>query len=116
MHRLLEPPLEVGDLAGGGVDVDVQALVGGDLGSFARLVRGRGRCCFGHGSFPPARGFLGVACVNLVPVPSPDPSRPPLDRAALDPAAPGAWPGARRWRVEVLEESPSTNAAVAVRA
>ncbi|MDX6302770.1 MAG: BirA family transcriptional regulator, partial [Nocardioidaceae bacterium] len=34
-----------------------------------------------------------------------------MDRAAL-----ATWPGAGRWRVEVLEESPSTNAALASRA
>jgi BirA family transcriptional regulator, biotin operon repressor / biotin---[acetyl-CoA-carboxylase] ligase len=40
-------------------------------------------------------------------VPSPDPQRPPLDLSV--PPGPG-------WRVEVLEESPSTNAYVAQRA
>jgi BirA family transcriptional regulator, biotin operon repressor / biotin---[acetyl-CoA-carboxylase] ligase len=44
-------------------------------------------------------------------VPSREPSRPPLDQAAL-----ATWPRAGRWRVEVLEQSPSTNAALAARA
>lgn len=44
------------------------------------------------------------------------PSRPPLDRAPLHRATLRTWPGAGRWRVEVLEESPSTNAALAARA
>jgi BirA family transcriptional regulator, biotin operon repressor / biotin---[acetyl-CoA-carboxylase] ligase len=39
-----------------------------------------------------------------------------VDRAPLDPSALATWPGAGRWRVEVLEESPSTNAALAARA
>ena len=49
--------------------------------------------------------LLGVTCVNVVLVPVADPSRPPLDPAALPP-----------WRIEVLDESPSTNADVAGRA
>jgi len=44
-------------------------------------------------------------------VPAPEPSRPPLDRGGLE-----RWPGAGRWRVEVLEESRSTNAAASARA
>ena len=47
-----------------------------------------------------------AACVNLVPVPDPRPIRPPVDAAAVVPG----------WRLEVLTESPSTNADVARRA
>jgi BirA family biotin operon repressor/biotin-[acetyl-CoA-carboxylase] ligase len=49
-------------------------------------------------------------------VPTLGPSRPPLHRAPLDRAALAAWAGADRWRVEVLDRSPSTNAALAARA
>ncbi len=58
--------------------------------------------------------LLVVACVNLVPVPAHEPSRPPLDPAALSAALAG--PGSPWRRVEVVPEAPSTNAALAARA
>lgn len=52
-----------------------------------------------------------LACANLVPVQTDEPSRPPLDQSALDVLAAGS-----RWTVQLLEASPSTNAFVADRA
>ena len=51
--------------------------------------------------------LLGVAWVNVVPVPIPEPPRPALDLGAVGPSLWGS-----RWQVEVVEESPSTNAAL----
>ncbi len=82
---------EVGELARRGVDVDVV----GDLGALARRV-GRFHCCIAH----------VVQSSALCRVPNPVTRSPPL----TDPDAPAPW------RVEILDESPSTNAYVAERA
>src|SRR4051812_5603381 len=98
VHRLLEASGQVGVLAGGGVGV----VVLGDLGALAGLLAD----CFAHGS----SRFQSLRWANLVPVPAADPSRPSLDAATLAEAA------GPRWRVEVVDASPSTNADVAERA
>ena len=88
---LVDPAVQVGELALGGVDVDVL----GDLGALDPAVRSR----------VPSL-FLG-SCANLVAMTDHEDSRPPLDVAA---AGVGG-----RWRVEVVETSGSTNADVADR-
>lgn len=55
-----------------------------------------------------------LVCVNLVPVTTGQPSRPPLEPASV--AATVADLAGSRWSVEVLAESPSTNAVLAARA
>jgi BirA family transcriptional regulator, biotin operon repressor / biotin---[acetyl-CoA-carboxylase] ligase len=54
--------------------------------------------------------LLMLDWANLVPVPTSQPSRPPLVPTTLSEAA------GDRWRIEVVEESASTNAALAERA
>lgn len=55
-----------------------------------------------------------LVCVNLVPVTTGQPSRPPLEPASV--ATTVADLAGSRWSVEVLVESPSTNAVLAARA
>jgi len=55
-----------------------------------------------------------LVCVNLVPVTIGQPSRPPLEPASV--ATTVADLAGSRWTVEVLAESPSTNAVLAARA
>lgn len=57
---------------------------------------------------------LVLVCANLVPVTTGQPSRPPLEPASV--AATVADLAGSRWTVEVLVESPSTNAVLAARA
>ena len=99
VHRLVEPPVEVGQLARGGVDVDVL----GDVGALARL------CA--HLWWPPV-DVIGP-WANLVPVtsdPSPRAHPSTAPRLARSPGPAGSW------RVEVVDAAASTNAWRAERA